>query len=116
ESSMNYRSVMVLGACTELTGEAKSAALRVISDHLLPDRWVDIRSPSGKELAATCVLALPLAECSVKVSAGGPDDADEDLQRPAWAGHVPIREVFGEPVPAPDNRDPLPDYVREWSR
>ncbi|HEY7857444.1 MAG TPA: pyridoxamine 5'-phosphate oxidase family protein, partial [Candidatus Nanopelagicales bacterium] len=85
-----------------------------ISDHLLPGRWDDIRPPSRKELAATCVLALPLDEASVKVSAGGPDDAEEDLFRPTWAGHVPLREVAGDPVPASDNRDPLPDYVLGW--
>lgn len=116
ESSMNYRCVMVLGTCTELTGAEKDAALKALSDHLLPDRWEDIRSPSKKELAATSVLALSLAEASVKVAEGGPDDAEEDLDRPTWAGHVPLREVFGDPVPAPDNRDPLPAYVLAWRR
>jgi hypothetical protein len=116
ESSMNYRGVMVLGRCVELTGQEKDDALRTISDHLLPGRWDDIRPPSRKELAATCVLALPLDEASVKVSAGGPDDAEEDLFRPTWAGHLPLREVAGDPVPASDNRDPLPDYVLGWRR
>lgn len=116
ESSMNYRAVMVLGSCVELTGAEKEAALRTISDHLLPGRWADIREPSRRELAATTVLALPLDEASVKVSEGPPDDAEEDLLRPTWAGHLPVHEVFGEPVPAPDNRDPLPDYLRGWTR
>jgi nitroimidazol reductase NimA-like FMN-containing flavoprotein (pyridoxamine 5'-phosphate oxidase superfamily) len=82
ESSMNYRSAMVLD------GEEKERALRVISDHLLPDRWDDIRPPSRKELAATLVLALPLDEASGKISAGPPEDAEEDLDRPVWAGVV----------------------------
>lgn len=116
ESSMNYRGVMALGRCVELTGEEKDEALRRISDHLLPGRWDDIRPPSRKELAATYVLALDLDEVSVKVSEGGPEDAEEDLFRPTWAGHVPLREVAGRPVPASDNRDPLPDYVLEWRR
>lgn len=117
ESSMHYRSAMVLGTATTVEGEDADRALRVISDHLLPGRWDDIRPPSRKELAATLVLALSLEECSVKISAGPPDDADEDLDRPVWAGHVPIREVLGTPVP--DERGaayPVPDYVERWTR
>jgi hypothetical protein len=42
------------------------------------------------------------------------------LDRPVWAGTVPIREQFGEPVDAPDLRADLagavPDYVRAWRR
>jgi nitroimidazol reductase NimA-like FMN-containing flavoprotein (pyridoxamine 5'-phosphate oxidase superfamily) len=117
ESSMHYRSAMVLGTARVVEGDDADHALRVISDHLLPGRWEDIRPPSRKELAATLVLALPLDECSVKISAGPPDDAEEDLDRPVWAGHVPIREVLGTPVP--DERGaayPVPDYVERWTR
>jgi nitroimidazol reductase NimA-like FMN-containing flavoprotein (pyridoxamine 5'-phosphate oxidase superfamily) len=117
ESSMHYRSAMVLGTARVVEGDDADHALRVISDHLLPGRWEDIRPPSRKELAATLVLALPLDECSVKISAGPPDDAEEDLDRPVWAGHVPIREVLGTPVP--DERGaayPVPDYVENWTR
>jgi len=117
ESSMNYRSVMVLGTCTTLTGDDAERALRVISDHLLPGRWSDIRPPSRKELAATLVLALPLNEASVKVGEGGPSEAEGDETWPAWGGHIPIREVFGEPIPDEYVGDrPLPDYVRGWTR
>ncbi len=116
ESSMNYRCAMVLGRCKALSGADKDDALRALSDHLLPERWGDIRSPSRKELAATLVLALPLDEWSVKVAAGGPDDADEDLDRSSWAGYVPIREVFGDPVQTVPNGQPLPDYVQRWQR
>jgi len=117
ESSMNYRSVMVLGACVALEGDEKDAALRHISDHLLPGRWEDIRPPSPKEIAATLVLALALDESSVKVSTGGPDDADIDLDRPIWAGHLPIREMFGAPVPdVAGAAFPVPDYVERWTR
>ena len=117
ESSMNYRSAMVLGSCEVLEGEEKERALRVISDHLLPDRWDDIRPPSRKELAATLVLALPLDEASGKISAGPPEDAEEDLDRPVWAGVVPIVESFG--VPEPDEAGaafPTPAYLETWSR
>lgn len=118
ESSMNYRSAMVLGRCEVLDGEEKLAALERLSEHLLPGRWSDIRPPSEKELAATLVLSLPLSECSVKVSAGPPDDASEDLDRPVWAGVVPVVQSFGEPQPAPDMRLDIetPAYVGRWRR
>jgi uncharacterized protein len=122
ESSMTYRSAMVLGTAERLAGDDELDALRVISEHLLPGRWSEARHPSAKERAATMTLALPLEEASVKVSAGGPDDDPADLADPAlsalWAGTVPIREQFGEPVP--DEHCPpgtaLPGYVRGWSR
>jgi nitroimidazol reductase NimA-like FMN-containing flavoprotein (pyridoxamine 5'-phosphate oxidase superfamily) len=117
ESSMNYRGVMALGTCTVLVGEDADVALRLISDHLLPGRWDDIRGPSKKELAATVVLALPLDEVSVKVSEGGPTDDEQDVDRPIWAGHVPIREVFDAPVPdEAGSAFPAPDYLRTWTR
>lgn len=121
ESSMNYRSVMALGVCRRLEGEDELDALRVVSDHLLPGRWDEARQPTRKEQAATLTLALSLDECSVKVSEGGPDDLDEDLADPVysriWAGHVPIAEVFEEPVPdALATGVRVPDYVRQWKR
>ncbi|MEH0819063.1 MULTISPECIES: pyridoxamine 5'-phosphate oxidase family protein [unclassified Micromonospora] len=100
-SSMNYRGAMVLGELTVLDGDDKLAALERLSEHLLPGRWAVIRPPSAKELAATLVLALPLDECSVKVSAGPPDDDADDLDRPVWAGVVPVAETLGTPQPDP---------------
>jgi hypothetical protein len=118
ESSMHYRSAMVLGTATPLEHRAKLAALRRITEHLMPGRWEDARQPNRKEMAATLVLSLPLHEWSVKVSDGPPDDAEEDLDLPVWAGTVPLREVPGRPVPAPDLRGdpPVPAYVAAWSR
>jgi nitroimidazol reductase NimA-like FMN-containing flavoprotein (pyridoxamine 5'-phosphate oxidase superfamily) len=118
ESSMNYRSVMVLGSCTPLTGEGKEQALEVITEHLLPGRWADARHPSRKEQAATTVLSLSLTEASVKVSTGPPEDDPDDVDRPVWAGVVPIVEAFGAPEAAPDLVDdfPVPEYVRRWQR
>ncbi len=118
ESSMHYRSAMVLGVATVLDGDAKVRGLERVSEHLMPGRWADARQPNRKELAATLVLALPIAEWSVKVSDGPPDDAAEDLDLPVWAGVLPLHETYGEPSDAPDLRDGLevPGYVRDWSR
>ena len=118
ESSMHYRSAMVLGTATELVGEAALAGLERVSEHLMPGRWADARQPNRKELAATLVLSLPLAEWSVKISDSPPADEEEDLDLPVWAGVLPLHEVAGEPVPAPDLRGepPLPSYVDRWAR
>lgn len=118
ESSMHYRGVMALGTCDSLEGEEKVRALQTITEHLLPGRWQEARHPNKKELAATLVLSLPLDEISVKVSNGPPDDEPSDVSRPIWAGVVPLRETFGEPIDAPDLEQPypVPDYVTQWQR
>ncbi len=118
ESSMQYRGVMVLGTCHVLEGAEKDHALEVITEHLLPGRWSEARHPNKKELAATLVLALDLTEMSVKVADGPPEDEDDDIPRPIWAGVVPLREAFGEPIDAPDLVEPypVPGYVKKWRR
>ena len=98
ESSMNYRSLVVFGTATELSGADKEHALRVITDHLTPGRWEDLRPMTRKEVAATCVLALPLAEFSVKARSGGTDEPEEDRAWPIWAGQVPVVAGTGEPI------------------
>ncbi len=117
ESSMHYRSAMVLGSSTALEGDAKLAGLERISEHLMPGRWGDARQPNRKELAATLVLTMPLDEWSLKVSDSPPDDAEDDLDLPVWAGVLPFHEAYGDAVPAPDLRAglDLPSYVRDWT-
>jgi len=104
ESSMHYRSAMVFGRATEVPAGEKVAALRAMSEAWLPGRWDTLRPPHARELAATLVLALPLDEWSVKVSDGPPEDPDDDLDAPVWAGVLPLVTSYGEPVPAPDLR------------
>lgn len=114
ESSMNYRSATVLGVATEVTGPDKLTALQVLTEHLLPGRWAELRAPLPKELAATMVLRIPLDEWSVKVSGGFSEDPPEDLAQPIWAGVVPLRQVAGTPLDAPDLGPdrPAPTHVR----
>jgi nitroimidazol reductase NimA-like FMN-containing flavoprotein (pyridoxamine 5'-phosphate oxidase superfamily) len=117
ESSMHYRSAMVFGTTSEVPADGKVEALRAMSEAWLPGRWDTLRPPAPKELAATMVLALPLDEWSVKVSDGPPEDPDEDLDAPVWAGVLPIVTSYGDPVPAPDLRsDPrFPAEAARWS-
>jgi hypothetical protein len=113
-SSMNYRSVVVLGTAHPVTGDEKGHALAVISDQILKGRWDEIRGPSRKELNGTTVLALPLKEASAKVRTGPPVDDEEDYAMPIWAGVVPLQMKTGTPIPderLPDSI-PVPAYVK----
>src|SRR6266481_3754925 len=57
--SMNYRSVVIFGnaKAVDKPGE-KLAALRALSDHMIPGRWADVRKPNPRELQQTTVLSL----------------------------------------------------------
>jgi hypothetical protein len=117
--SMNYRSVVVLGKATLVDDpEEKLAALRILSDHILPGRWDDSRQPNERELKATSVLRVPIEEFSAKVRVGPPIDDEEDYKFPAWAGVLPLQMVAGAPIN--DARlDPareVPEYVKHYSR
>ena len=106
--SMNYRSAVVFGPARLVTGDAaRLRALRVITDHLLPGRWEHVRPPTRKELAATAVVELPLAEASVKVRSGPPQDDEEDYAAPIWAGVLPAALTFGPAIPDPQLRPGL---------
>ncbi|HLK33742.1 MAG TPA: pyridoxamine 5'-phosphate oxidase family protein [Terriglobales bacterium] len=97
--SMNYRSVVVLGKASLVSDpEEKLAALRAISEQIIPGRWVEVRQPDTQELKATSVLKLPLAEASAKIRTGGPKDKEEDLILSVWAGVLPLSLVPGTPV------------------
>jgi uncharacterized protein len=103
EHAINYRSAMIYATPRPVTDpEQKLRGLRCLSEHLAPGQWDYARGPSRKELAATRLLALSLAEASVKIRTGPPDDGDSpDARLGLWAGELPIIAVWGEPVPDP---------------
>jgi uncharacterized protein len=112
--SMNYRSAVIFGEARLVTEpEEKLAALRAVTDHLVPGRWEHAREPNRKELAATAVLALPLDEASVKVRTGAPKDDEEDYDSDIWAGVLPAALTFGaaEPDPALRPDVPVPAHI-----
>src|SRR6516164_8302302 len=113
--SVNYRSAVVFGTARIVTDEAERlAGLRAVTEHLIPGRWDAVRAPTRKELAATSVLAVPLAEASVKVRTGPPKDEPADLESGVWAGVLPLGMTFGQPVPDPELRPGIgiPDDIR----
>jgi uncharacterized protein len=116
ESSMHYRSAMMFGTCELVRADDVERCLEVLTEHLMPGRWAELRPPTAKELAATTLLQMPLREWSVKVSDGWPDDPDEDLNEPVWAGVLPIESAFGAPLPTPDLQESYepPGYLARW--
>jgi nitroimidazol reductase NimA-like FMN-containing flavoprotein (pyridoxamine 5'-phosphate oxidase superfamily) len=115
--SMNYRSVVILGKAT-LVDDApeKLAALRALSEHIIPGRWDDSRQPNEKELKATSVLRLPITEFSAKVRVGPPVDDEEDYSFPTWAGVIPLDVTVGSSIPDERCEQELPAYLKNYSR
>ena len=103
EHGVNYRSAMIYGGPVRVTDPVDLLyGLRLLTEHVAPGQWDYARRPSRKELAATTLLALPLAEASVKISDGPPDDGDSpDAALGRWAGRLPVVATWGRPVPDP---------------
>jgi nitroimidazol reductase NimA-like FMN-containing flavoprotein (pyridoxamine 5'-phosphate oxidase superfamily) len=115
-SSMHYRSAVLFGSFTTIRDAgAKSRALDVLTESLLPGRTVELRRPTPKELDATLVLAMPIDVWSLKVSDGWPEDPPTDIAGDAWAGVVPLSLLPAAPLNAPDLRSgiELPASVRD---
>jgi uncharacterized protein len=100
--SMNYRSVVVFGVAEPITDlDERWAALDAIVEHVVPGRTPEVRAMTEAEVRQTLVVRLRLDEASVKVRGGGPVDDEADLARTdLWAGVLPTRVSFGDPVPA----------------
>ncbi len=115
--SMNYRSVVIFGQASVVDAiDEKVEALRLFSEHIMPGRWNELRAPKPIELKATLVLCLPITEASAKVRGGPPEDDEDDLNAPVWAGVVPLAVRRGEPV-ADSKGIEQPEYLqrdRRW--
>jgi len=117
--SVNYRSVVLFGRGRPVEGEQeKLAALKAITEHLIPGRWQEARLPSRKELNATRVVSIQIDEASAKIRMGPVLDEQEDYALSVWAGVLPMQEVTLPPM-----RDellqediPVPEYVASYSR
>jgi nitroimidazol reductase NimA-like FMN-containing flavoprotein (pyridoxamine 5'-phosphate oxidase superfamily) len=117
DSSMNYRSVVILGNAEEITGDDKNELLEKVSDGLVPGRTLEVRKSTNKELAATTLLSISLAEASVKIRSGMPHD-DEGEGTGVWSGVIPLHLVAGEPIAADEESQnlPVPNSVYEFRK
>ena len=111
--SVNYRSVVIFANAEKVTDEAeKMNVLALITDHLIPGRWADLRPTTDSELRKTTVLRFSLAEASAKLRTGGPNDDPEDMDLPTWSGVIPLQTVRLTPVPREGEENVmLPDYL-----
>jgi nitroimidazol reductase NimA-like FMN-containing flavoprotein (pyridoxamine 5'-phosphate oxidase superfamily) len=110
--SMNYRSAVVIGRPRRVTDlEERRRALDLVVDHMVPGRAAMLGPATRKELAATAVIALPLAEASMKQREGGATLEPGDLELTGWAGHVPVRRVALAPVTEDYVSEPVPEAV-----
>ena len=117
--SVNYRSVVVLGTATLVEGsEEKNRALEIITNHIVPGRWDDVRWPNELELKATSVLKLPIKEASAKIRTGHPIDDEEDYKMNIWAGLLPVELKAGDPIDDDrlDNGAVPPNNVTNYTR
>jgi nitroimidazol reductase NimA-like FMN-containing flavoprotein (pyridoxamine 5'-phosphate oxidase superfamily) len=117
--SMNYRSVVVFGTAKVVQDkEEKLAALRALTEHIVPNRWREVRPPNNLELKATTVLSLPIEEASAKIRTGNPVDDEEDYGLDVWAGVIPLKLIAGNPISDEKLKSeiPIPAYVANYKR
>ncbi|MDB9527028.1 pyridoxamine 5'-phosphate oxidase family protein [Oscillatoria sp. CS-180] len=117
--SMNYRSVVLFGRATLVEGEAaKTHALKVLAEHMVPGSWEQARKPKPQEVNATTVLAFPIEEGSAKVRTGDPKDDAADHSLPIWAGQLPLKLTPGSPIPDPQLAAdiPIPEHLLNYHR
>jgi nitroimidazol reductase NimA-like FMN-containing flavoprotein (pyridoxamine 5'-phosphate oxidase superfamily) len=109
ESSFHYRSAVLFGAFTRLAAADLRRALDVLTEHFIPGRTAELRTPHDREVAATMVLRMPIREWSLKVSDGWPEDEPDDIAGDTWAGVIPLTaQQPGAPRTAPDLRPGIP--------
>jgi nitroimidazol reductase NimA-like FMN-containing flavoprotein (pyridoxamine 5'-phosphate oxidase superfamily) len=108
--SVNYRSVVLFGRGFEVEDTTeKLASLAALIDRVAPGRSAACRPPNAKELLATSVIAVPIAEASAKIRSGPPLAEDgEDAHLPYWCGTIPLITTRGAPDPAEDCTVPWP--------
>jgi uncharacterized protein len=113
--SVNYRSVVIFDHPEKVTDETELyEALEVFTNKIQPGRWNDIRKPNAGEWKATMVLSFNLEEVSAKVRTGGPVDDEEDYDLNTWAGVVPMKIKYDQPIPDKLLKQgvALPDYLK----
>ena len=114
--SINYRAAMIYGRGRLITDpDEKLDVLFRFTEKLIPGRWDDTRPSTEQELKGTAAVAVEIESASAKVRTGMPSDEPEDLELPTWAGVIPIRQVFEDPIPdqhtPPDV--PVPEYLHD---
>jgi nitroimidazol reductase NimA-like FMN-containing flavoprotein (pyridoxamine 5'-phosphate oxidase superfamily) len=112
--SMNYRSVVMFGKGKIVEGDdEKMKALKAFTEHVVKGRWDDVRKPTEKEMYTTSVLKFPIEVASAKIRTGPPVDDKDDYDMDVWAGVLPVKTMFGEPIRDEQLKEnvPVPGYL-----
>jgi nitroimidazol reductase NimA-like FMN-containing flavoprotein (pyridoxamine 5'-phosphate oxidase superfamily) len=110
--SMNYESVMIFGIAKVLNDDAKTEAMKQLSNKLIPGVWDYARLPNSKDYAGTLIVEVPLDRVTAKSRKGVPVDEDEDMKLNIWAGTIPIERKLGAPITAEDSLvKEVPDHI-----
>jgi hypothetical protein len=114
---MNYRSAVIYGRFEVVDDEeAKRATMEVFMEKLAVGRQAQVRAGNDKEYAATTVLRIGLEEAACKMRTGGPNDDEEDMSWPVWAGELPFARARLAPVRHEACAVAAPDYVAAWQK
>ena len=117
ESSIAYRSVVLLGAARLVTDDVEKArVLDMFVDAVLPGRAREVRPMTDSERRLTMVVAVSIDEASAKLSSGPTEDSEDDQDLAIWSGTVPARVIFETPLPdtssaMANGEIPLPESV-----
>ena len=117
--SANYRSVVVFGNTEAVTSlDERWRILDAYVDKVVPGRRSHLRPMTEKEVRGTAMFSIPIEEASVKMRTGGPVDEPGDYELDIWAGVLPARTGYADPLPDPRNTPGLavPDHVVEMTR
>ncbi|EAW06624.1 pyridoxamine 5'-phosphate oxidase family protein [Aspergillus clavatus NRRL 1] len=120
--SFNYRSAILHGYAKLVTDEAEKLwAMKLITNSIVPERWENTRvPPDNAEMSSTVILKVKVVDGSGKIRDGGVSDerkdkTNEDVTSRVWTGVVPVYEVFGDPVPSPENKvSKVPDHITTY--
>lgn len=111
--SMNYESVVIFGKAQLIEDEEeKMFSMECLTNHIIPGRWEEVRQPNAKEIKATTMLKVSLAEASAKIRTGGPSDDKADEALPIWTGVIALDRV--PRIEEADAAEGLAASVREY--
>ncbi|PGH34196.1 hypothetical protein GX50_02970 [[Emmonsia] crescens] len=118
--SYNYRSAILHGYAQVVTDEAeKHWAMKLVTNSVVDDRYDNTRVPPNKvEMTSTTILRVRIVDGSGKIRDGGVSDEKYDRENKeitsrVWTGVVPVWQVMGEPIPAPENEvKEVPEHIK----
>jgi nitroimidazol reductase NimA-like FMN-containing flavoprotein (pyridoxamine 5'-phosphate oxidase superfamily) len=117
--SMNYRSAVIFGKGRVIGDyDEKWKVFQALTEHIAKGRWEDARKPTDQETNVTTIVAIDIESTSAKIRTGPAKDDEEDYTLPIWAGVMPVKMQFGEPISDERliNGVVAPKYVKVYKR